>query len=134
MNEIYLDYNATTPLDNEVLDAMIPFFSEHFANPSSHYQAGYNTKEAIEIARKEVASALNAQPSEIIFTSGGTESNNLAIQGITAKYLRNLSSPGHIISNHLEHSSVLNIYKQLASQDWTLTLVDVDQNGVIKLN
>jgi cysteine desulfurase len=128
---IYLDYNATTPLDSEVLDAMLPFFSEKFCNPSSHYSPAYKTKEAIDIVRNEVASSINAQAGRIIFTSCGTESNNLAIQGITAKVIEDTSAPGHIISNNVEHSSVLKIYKQLKKQGWIITLLDVDQKGII---
>lgn len=78
---IYLDYNATTPHDPEVIDAMQPYLEEHFGNPSSSHWYGIQTKNAIEIARRQVASLLNCTPYEIVFTSGGTESNNYAIRG-----------------------------------------------------
>ena len=79
---IYLDYNATTPHDPEVIAAMRPYLEEHFGNPSSSHWYGVQTKNAVENARKQVASILNCQPDKIIFTSGGTESNNYAIKGI----------------------------------------------------
>ncbi|RLD41402.1 MAG: bifunctional IscS subfamily cysteine desulfurase/selenide, water dikinase SelD, partial [Bacteroidetes bacterium] len=81
MKQIYLDYNATTPIDKRVADAMRPFLNEYFGNPSSVHEYGIKTKLAVEKARQQIADLLNCEPSEIIFTSGGTESNNFAIKG-----------------------------------------------------
>src|SRR6185295_5966612 len=102
MERIYLDNAATTALDKEVLDAMLPYMTTHFGNPSSIYSYGRETRMAIENARKSVAKILNAHPAEIFFTSGGTESNNTAI---TAS-IRDLDCK-HIISSPLEHHAVL---------------------------
>jgi len=103
---VYLDYNATTPLDPEVIDVMKPFFEEHFGNPSSNHWYGIIPKKAVESARKQVALLLNCKPEEIIFTSGGTESNNFAIKGV-AQALR--SKGKHIITSKIEHSAVLDV-------------------------
>ena len=97
---IYLDFNATTPIDRYVAEAMLPFLTEHFGNPSSAHAYGALTKRAVEEARRQVAAAMGALPEEIVFTSGGTESNNMAIKGTAAK----LRSRGrHIITSAVEH-------------------------------
>ena len=82
MNPIYLDYNATTPIDKEVADAMRPFLDDYFGNPSSSHSFGVKTKLSVEQARSQIAGLLNCEPAEIVFTSGGTESNNYAIKGV----------------------------------------------------
>ncbi|MCX8031681.1 MAG: cysteine desulfurase [Thermodesulfovibrionales bacterium] len=125
---IYLDYNATTPHDPEVIYAMIPYLETHFGNPSSSHHYGLVTKEAIENARIQVASLLNCLPEEIIFTSGGTESNNHAIKGITYS---NLSKGNHIITSQIEHPSVLEVCKYLENNGFEVTYIPVDESGLV---
>ena len=101
---IYLDYNATTPIDPEVLRSMLPFLKDYFGNPSSNHVYGKQTKQAISKARKQVAKLINAKPNEITFTSGGTESNNYAIIGTA---FSKMEKKRHIITSQIEHPSVL---------------------------
>ncbi|HEC30932.1 MAG TPA: aminotransferase class V-fold PLP-dependent enzyme, partial [Deltaproteobacteria bacterium] len=101
---IYLDYNATTPLAPEVIEEMIPFMKEHFGNPSSSHYYGREPKKAIEVARERVAKLLNCSPEEIIFTSGGTESNNHALRGIAESYRE---KGNHIITTAIEHHAII---------------------------
>jgi cysteine desulfurase len=103
---IYLDYNATTPIAEEVAQAMLPYLFEHFGNPSSSHPYGATTRRAIEIARGQVAGLLGCQPEEIIITSGGTESNNYAIKGATMAY-RNRGK--HLITSAIEHPAVTEV-------------------------
>ena len=112
MERIYFDNAATTALDNEVLQAMLPFLTEKFGNPSSIYSYGRETKIAIETARKSVAKILNAHPAEIFFTSGGTESNNTALQAA----VRDLECK-HIITSQIEHHAVTHTVSHLDSED-----------------
>src|SRR4030065_34866 len=128
---IYLDYNATTPIDLEVIDAMTPFLKEHFGNPSSSHYFGQKAKEAIEKARGQVADFLNCNSNEIIFTSGGTESNNYAIKG-SAYTLRNKGN--HIITSKIEHPSVLESCKFLETDGFDVTYLPVDEFGLIFLS
>jgi len=128
---IYLDYNATTPIDLEVIDAMAPFLKEHFGNPSSSHCFGRKAKEAVEKARGQVADFLNCNTDEIIFTSGGTESNNYAIKGI-AFTLRNKGN--HIITSKIEHPSVLESCKFIESAGFEVTYLPVDEFGLINLS
>ncbi len=126
---IYLDNNSTTPVDPEVLEAMLPYYSEYYANPSSHHSWGRKTREAIEQARSEVAQLINAQPEEIIFTASGTEANNLAIWGCAHALL---SRGNHIIISRIEHSSVLNSLPII--ENWQMgicTRLPVDHWGVV---
>jgi len=128
---IYLDYNATTPIDLEVIDAMTPFLKEHFGNPSSSHYFGQKAKEAIEKARSQVADFLNCNSNEIIFTSGGTESNNYAIKGL-AFTLRDKGN--HIITSKIEHPSVLESCKFLQSNGFEVTYLPVNEFGLINLS
>lgn len=128
MDRIYLDNAATTPLDKEVLDAMLPYMTTHFGNPSSIYSYGRETRLAIETARKTVAKLLNAHPGEIFFTSGGTESNNTAISAA----VHDLGCR-HIISSPIEHHAVLHTIEHYGSDDVTLSLVKLLPNGHIDL-
>lgn len=125
---VYLDHNATTPVIPAVLDAMIPFFGDFFGNPSSTHQPGVKARMAVEHARHQVAELLNCYPDEIIFTSGGTESNNLAIQG-TAFSLREKGN--HIITSEIEHPAVLEVCRYLAKQGFSITYVPVDEYGMV---
>ena len=107
---IYLDYNATTPIDPGVREAMLPYVEDHFGNPSSSYVYGQQTKEAVEYAREQVATLIGAAPEEIIFTSGGSESNNQAIIGTA---LANAEQGKHIITSRIEHPAILNTCRYL---------------------
>jgi cysteine desulfurase len=125
---IYLDYNATTPLTPHVKSAMRPFLEEHFGNPSSSHVYGRITSDAVIKARNQVATLLNATPGEIIFTSGGTESNNLAIQGAArAKRLKG----NHIITTAVEHPAVTEVCAYLSTQGFRVTTLPVDQHGQV---
>jgi cysteine desulfurase len=124
---VYLDYNATTPHDPEVVDAMRPYMEEHFGNPSSSYSYGVQTRGAIENARAQVAALLDCQPDEIIFTSGGTESNNFAIKGIA---FANRDKGNHIITTQIEHPAVTEVCEYLEQQGFEITYVPVDEYGL----
>ena len=131
MNEkpIYLDYNATTPVDSIVIEAMLPFLKEHFGNPSSSHQYGKVTKEAVDVARQQVAKLLGADSSEIVFTSGGSESNNHAIIGTA---LANIKKGNHIISSQIEHPAVLKPLKYLEEKfGFKTTYLPVDKYGLV---
>lgn len=128
MERIYLDNAATTPLDKEVLDAMLPYMTTHFGNPSSIYSYGRETRLAIESARKTVAKLLNAHPGEIFFTSGGTESNNTAI----AAAVHDLGCR-HIISSPIEHHAVLHTIEHYGTGDVTHSYVKLLPNGHVDL-
>lgn len=130
MERIYLDNAATTKLDERVFKEMMPYFMEEYGNPSSVYDLGKNAREAIEVAREKVAKAINADPSEIYFTSGGTESNITAIRGLAYSYRRR---GNHIITTRIEHPVVLETCRQLENEGFEVTYLDVDENGVINL-
>ena len=127
MRHVYLDYNATTPVDPEVFQAMEPFLRDHFGNPSSSHQFGTFCRKAVEEARANIASLLHCQPHEIIFTSGGTESNNLAVKGIA--YARK-DKGRHIICSAIEHPSVLEVCRYLERNGFNLSIIPVDQYGI----
>jgi cysteine desulfurase len=128
MKKIYMDYVATNPLHPEVLDAMMPYLKEEYGNPLSLYEPGMKARQAIENARAQTASLLNAQPKEIIFTSSGAESNNFAVKGI-AYALQNKGK--HIIVSRIEHHSVLNTARFLEKQGFAITFLPVDKDGLI---
>ncbi|MCK4353118.1 cysteine desulfurase NifS [candidate division WOR-3 bacterium] len=140
MNEkfIYLDHNATTPADLRVIEAMRPYFNELYGNPLSLYKFASKSREAVELAREKVAKLLNAEPNEIIFTSGGTEANNVAIKGVAHANLtavRQVKKRGnHIITSKIEHPAVLKPCKWLESQGFKVTYISVDKYGVIDLD
>ena len=123
---VYLDYNATTPHDPEVIEAMRPFFEEEFGNPSSTHYYGGIPKQAVSRAREQVASLLDCQPQEIIFTSGGTESNNFAIIGC-AEALRHKGQ--HIITSQIEHPAVIEVCRFLEIAGFVVTYLPVDEFG-----
>ncbi len=128
---IYLDNSATTPLKEEVLDAMLPYLKEHYGNPSSIYKIGQKAKAAVELAREQVANALGASPREIFFTGCGTESDNWAIKGIAYAKAK---SGKHIISSKIEHHAVLHTLQSLEKQGFEVTYLDVDSTGKISLD
>ena len=125
---IYLDYNATTPIDSEVAAAMAPYLYQHYGNPSSSHPYGATTKRAVENARSQVAGLLSCQPSEVIFTSGGTESNNYAIKGIALAY-RNRGN--HIITSAIEHPAVAEVCAWLGEQGFQITVLPVNEYGLV---
>lgn len=125
---IYLDYNATTPIAKEVADEMAPFLYEHFGNPSSAHSYGSTTKKAVENARKKVALLLSCAPHEIVFTSGGTESNNYAIQGAAIAYR---DKGNHIITSAVEHPAVAEVCSWLGSHGFNITVLPVDKYGLV---
>lgn len=128
MKPIYLDYNATTPIAKEVADAMVPFLYGGFGNPSSSHVFGIEAKQAVERARASVARMIGADPDEIIFTSGGSEANNLAIKG-TALALRDKGT--HIITSRIEHPAVLEVCAWLETQGFQTTYLPVDSEGLV---
>jgi cysteine desulfurase NifS/selenium donor protein len=130
MNPIYLDYNATTPIAKEVAEAMRPFLEDYFGNPSSMHSYGAKTKLDVENARLQVAQLLNCEPSEIVFTSGGTESNNYAIKGIA---FANQKNGNHIITSSVEHPAVFEVCKYLERFGFQITYLAVDEFGIIRL-
>lgn len=123
-NPIYLDHNATTPLLPEVVDAMLPYLREHFGNPSSGHVFGQRTRDAIERARNQVAALLGCDADQIIFTSGGTEANNLAIRGAMAKCVRR-----HVVTSVIEHPATARPVDWLERHGCTVTRVPVDADG-----
>lgn len=130
MKHIYLDYNATTPLDPLVLEEMIPYFSSDYGNPSSIHSFGNKAKSALDVSRDRLAALVNARPKEITFTAGGSESNNFAIKGI-AHALRGKGN--HLITTSVEHASCLETFSHLESQGFEVTYLDVDSNGLVDL-
>ena len=130
MKTIYFDHAATTAVAPEVKEAMEPYFCENYGNASSLYELGYKSKEAINIARGNVAKAINAKPNEIYFTSCGSESDNLAIKGVARAHRQN---GNHIITSRIEHPAVLNTCRQLEKEGFRVTYLNVDKNGFIDL-
>ena len=130
MPRIYLDANATTPLLPEVVEAMRPFWSESFGNPSSAHQSGQRTRSAVEHARAAVARLLNATPKELVFTSGGTESDNLALSGVLQPYL-DRKEPAHLITTSIEHHAVLYAAESLERRGIEVTYLAPTRDGVI---
>jgi cysteine desulfurase len=129
---VYLDYHATTPVDPRVLDAMLPYFTEQFGNPASRQHAyGWKAQEAVDRGRSQVAALIGASAGEIVFTSGATESNNLAIKG-AARAMRDRGD--HIVTAVTEHKSVLDSFRRLEREGWRVTWVGVQPDGVIDLD
>jgi cysteine desulfurase len=128
---IYLDYSATTPVDPRVAAKMIPYLTEHFGNPASRSHAfGWEAEEAVEEARANVAALINADPKEIIWTSGATEGNNLAIKGAAQFYK---TKGKHLITQKTEHKAVLDTFRELERQGFEATYLDVEPNGIVDL-
>jgi cysteine desulfurase len=130
MRRIYLDHSATTPLDGRVLEAMLPFLTEKFGNASSVHSFGQEARAAVDKARRQVASLIKARANEIVFTSGGTESNNLAIRGLCAAHH---SQGKHIIVSAIEHPSVRGVIDGLEKQGWEITRLPVYDDGLVRV-
>ena len=128
---IYLDYSSTTPIDPRVAEKMIPFITEHFGNPASRsHSFGWTAEKAVEEAREEVAKLVNADPREIVWTSGATESNNLAIKGASHFY----STKGkHILTVATEHKAVIDAFRELEREGYTATYLEPEPNGLVDL-
>jgi cysteine desulfurase len=130
MKRIYMDHSATTPVAPEVMEAMLPYFSEKFGNASSLHSFGLEAKEALEESREKVAGLLGAKPEEIIFTSGGTESDNLALKGIARK---NQKSGKHIITTRVEHPAILECCRRLEKEGFEVTYLPVTNEGLVDI-
>jgi len=128
---IYMDNAATTPVKSEVLEEMLPYFSEMYGNPSSIYSLGSHSKVAVEEAREKIGKAIGANPKEIFFTAGGSEADNWALKGIA---YRNRDKGNHIITTKIEHHGVLHTCEYLEKQGFEVTYLDVDEYGIIDLN
>ncbi|MBQ9297841.1 MAG: cysteine desulfurase NifS [Clostridia bacterium] len=127
----YFDHAATTAVSKEVLEAMLPYFSTEYGNASSMYSISRRARKAIEVARQKVAQAINAKPNEIYFTSGGSESDNLAIKGIA---YANKNKGNHIITSKIEHHAVLETCENLEEEGFEVTYLDVDDKGFVHLD
>ena len=128
MKHVYFDNAATTKVDEKVLEEMLLYFKERYGNASSLHSAGREAKNALESSRKTIAKSINAEPEEIIFTSGGTESNNLALKGL---FFANYPKKNHIITTKIEHDCILNSCKWLETQGAEITYLDVDDEGFV---
>src|SRR5437016_201102 len=135
MNPIYLDYNATTPLDPAVVEAMLPYLRDHFGNPSSSHTFGKIAQEAVEKARKQVAELIGAHSDEILFTSGGTEASNHALKGAVFAKLHGLlgrwAKDAHIITSAIEHPATLQACDFLKRLGCRITILPVDRHGLV---
>ena len=130
MKEVYFDNAATTKLDERVLEEMMPYLKNEYGNASSIYKLGRNAKKAVEDSREKIAKVINAKPEEIYFTAGGSESDNTIIRGIAYEYK---NKGNHIITSKIEHPAVLETCKQLEKEGFEVTYLDVDENGIVKL-
>jgi len=128
MKEIYLDYAATTPVDERVLQEMMDYFTKIYGNPSSFHNKGMEAKNAVDNARDRIAKILNCSSKEVIFTSGGTESINFALKGIA---FANKERGNHIITSRIEHHATLNVCRYLEKKGFEITYLDVDKDGII---
>ena len=128
---IYLDHAASTPVLQEIINEMIPYLGDLYGNPSSIHTYGIKSKIAIQIARRRVASLIGANPKEIFFTSGGTESDNLALKGISKSIRNYQNKKNHIITSSIEHDAILETCHYLENDGFTVTYLNVDKNGII---
>jgi cysteine desulfurase len=130
MHRVYLDHSATTPVDPRVVEAMLPFLTEKFGNPSSVHFYGQEARAAVDRARREVAALISARPNEVVFLSGGTEANNLAIRGVAEAAAER---GRHIITSSIEHSSVRGICEALEHRGWEVTRLPVYDDGIVRV-
>jgi cysteine desulfurase len=130
MRRVYLDNSATTPVDPRVVEAMLPYLSEKFGNPSSVHFYGQEARAALDRARREVAALINARPNEIVFLSGGTEANNLAIRGAAEVCVEH---GRHIITSQIEHSATRGVCEQLERRGYEVTRLPVYENGIVRI-
>jgi cysteine desulfurase len=133
IRKVYLDHSATTPVDQRVLEAMLPYFAEKFGNASSVHSFGQDARAAVDRARREVAALIGARANEIVFVSGGTEANNLAIRGI-ADLPRGSGKSGHVITSTIEHPSVRGISDDLEKRGWQISRLPVYADGVVRVD
>src|SRR5918912_1478102 len=131
MRRVYLDNSATTPVDPRVVEAMLPYLSEKFGNASSVHFYGQEARSALDRARREVAALVGARPNEIVFTSGGTEANNLAIRGLCES---SAAHGRHLITSAIEHPSVAGVCLELEKRGWEITRLPVYANGIVKID
>ena len=138
--KVYLDNSATTPVDHRVVETMLPYLTSKFGNASSVHSFGQEARAAVDRARREVAALIGARANEIVFVSGGTEANNLAIRGVTDASLSNVSRPnggsprkGHVITSSIEHSSVRGICDELEKHGWDITRLPAYEEGIVRL-
>ena len=129
MKTVYFDHAATTPVDPQVLEAMLPYFSQQYGNPSELHRLGREARAAVDAARAQVAAVLGAGEKEIVFTAGGTESDNLALFGSLARY-----QPGHFIVSAIEHPAVMEAARALNRLGWAVDFIPVDGDGVVDLD
>ncbi|MDO9576527.1 MAG: cysteine desulfurase family protein [Candidatus Cloacimonadales bacterium] len=127
-NPVYLDYNATTPVDPRVVEKMLPYLLEHFGNPSSAHDYGVQTRKAVQKARQQVANLINCEPEEIVFTGSGTESNNHALRGYAFAHRKD---GNHIITTAIEHPAILKVCEYLKNQGFEITVLPVDKYGLV---
>ena len=130
LRRVYLDHSATTPVDRRVVEAMLPFLTEKFGNASSVHFFGQEARAAVDHARREAATLIGARPNEVVFLSGGTEANNLAIRGI-AEAGENYGR--HIITSQIEHPSVRGICDALEKKGWEITRLPVYEDGIVRI-
>src|SRR5437868_718869 len=131
MRRVYLDHSATTPIDARVVQAMLPYLTETFGNASSIHQFGQEARAAVDKARRQVAALINARANEIVFTSGGTEANNLAIRGVCEAAQ---AHGRHIITSAIEHPSIRGVLEYLEKSGWTITRLPVYDNGLVRVD
>jgi cysteine desulfurase len=130
MQRVYLDNSATTPVDGRVVEALMPYLTGKFGNPSSVHFYGQEARAAVDRARREVATLINARPNELVFLSGGTEANNLAIRGVAEQHA---SHGRHVITSSIEHSSARGVCEALERRGWEVTRLPVYEEGVVRL-
>jgi cysteine desulfurase len=132
---VYLDHSATTPADRRVVEAMLPYLTEKFGNASSVHYFGQEARAAVDRARREVAALIGARANEVVFVSGGTEANNLAIRGLCEAAMRQAgaNNKGHLITSSIEHSSVRGIFEALEKKGWEITRLPAYDEGIVRL-